>query len=88
LERDKDELRAVLDEIGASTAIGEIVKSRATELYTTIIGLPMSKAMQILRLNRSEKLERLQANGYGGEEDEKTARVVGDDSESEDGKKD
>ncbi|MGI0078440.1 MAG: cation:proton antiporter [Nitrososphaerales archaeon] len=54
LERDKDELREVLGDIRSTLGPAEIMKTRAAELYSALISLPMSKAMHILRINRME----------------------------------
>jgi CPA1 family monovalent cation:H+ antiporter len=56
LEKDKDELREVLGEVrsdlGTTT---DIMKARAYGLYSSIITLPMSRAMEVLRSFRMEK---------------------------------
>ncbi len=55
LEADKDELREVLGEINDSERTRKILRSRASELYASVVTLPMTKAMQILRLNKLSK---------------------------------
>ncbi len=55
LERDKDNLGEVLSEIRSSTGTTDVLRSRASGLYTTVIALPMSKAYQTLRRNKMEK---------------------------------
>ncbi len=55
LERDKDELTEVLNQISSAVGTTEILRSRAAGLYSTLVTLPMSKAMQVLRINRMEK---------------------------------
>ncbi|MHB8567890.1 MAG: cation:proton antiporter [Nitrososphaerales archaeon] len=55
LEADKDELRDVIGDIGSSVGTRTILKSRANDLYSSIVTLPMSKAMHILKLNRLSK---------------------------------
>jgi NhaP-type Na+/H+ or K+/H+ antiporter len=56
LEKEKDELREVLGEVrsemGTTT---DIMKARAYGLYSSIIALPMSRAMDVLRTFRMEK---------------------------------
>jgi CPA1 family monovalent cation:H+ antiporter len=55
LEKDKDELREVLGEIHANVDTRMILKSRASGLFSSVVGLPMSKAMLVLRLHRMEQ---------------------------------
>lgn len=55
LERDKDELRDVLGDIRSTLGPAEIMKMRAADLYSSLISLPMSKAMRVLRINRMDK---------------------------------
>jgi len=55
LEKDKDDLGEVLSEIHSSTDTAEIVRSRASGLYTTMFTLPMTRAMQVLKLNKMDK---------------------------------
>jgi hypothetical protein len=56
LEKEKDELREVLGEVrsemGTTT---DIMKARAYGLYSSIVALPMSRAMDVLRSFRMEK---------------------------------
>jgi CPA1 family monovalent cation:H+ antiporter len=49
LEKDKDQLRDVLGEVKSTVGTTEILKTRATDLYSSIIALPMSRAMRVLR---------------------------------------
>ncbi len=49
LERDKDQLREVLGEVKSTIGTTEILKTRASNLYSSVIALPMSKAMRVLR---------------------------------------
>lgn len=49
LEKDKDQLREVLREVKSTIGTTEILKARASDLYSSIIALPMSRAMRILR---------------------------------------
>jgi CPA1 family monovalent cation:H+ antiporter len=55
LEKDKDELREVLGEIHTSEDTRKILRSRASGLYSTMIGAPMSKAMDVLRRHKMEE---------------------------------
>ncbi|MDH2900337.1 MAG: sodium:proton antiporter [archaeon] len=48
LEKDKDQLREVLGEVKSTIGTTEILKTRASNLYSSIITLPMSRAMRIL----------------------------------------
>lgn len=54
LERDKDELREVIGDIRSTLGPGEIMKTRASDLYNALITLPMSKAMNVLKSNKME----------------------------------
>jgi monovalent cation:H+ antiporter, CPA1 family len=49
LEKDKDQLREVLGEVKSTIGTTEILKTRATDLYSSVISLPMSRAMRVLR---------------------------------------
>ncbi len=55
LETDKDELREVLKEINATVDTRNLLKARASNLYASVVTLPMSRAMQILRFHRLSK---------------------------------
>jgi Na+:H+ antiporter len=55
LEKDKDDLREVLGEIHASMDAKGVLKSRASELYSSVLEVPVSKAMSVLRLHKMEK---------------------------------
>ncbi len=67
LERDKDQLREVLGEVKSTIGTTEILKTRASDLYFSIITLPMSRAWRTLRskgLDRS--IEGILENGTRG----------------------
>ena len=55
LEKDKDELRQVLGEVKSTIGTTKILKTRAANLYSSIIALPMSKAMAVLRRQKMDK---------------------------------
>ncbi len=55
LEKDKDELSSVLGEIKSSLRTATILKTRASGLYSSLVTLPMTKAMHVLRINRMNK---------------------------------
>jgi hypothetical protein len=55
LERDKDELEEALSRYSSTEGPSDILRSRASGAYSTLVTLPMSRAMQILRINRMEK---------------------------------
>jgi monovalent cation:H+ antiporter, CPA1 family len=54
LEKDKDQLREVLGEVKSTIGTREILKTRASNLYSSIITLPMSRAMRVLRSRNME----------------------------------
>lgn len=54
LEKDKDDLRDVLGEIHATMGAKGVLLSRASELYTSVLGVPMSRAMGVLRLHKMD----------------------------------
>jgi monovalent cation:H+ antiporter, CPA1 family len=54
LESDKDKLREVLSEVKSTIGTTEILKTRASNLYSSVISLPMSRAMRVLR---SQKMD-------------------------------
>jgi CPA1 family monovalent cation:H+ antiporter len=71
LEKEKDELREVLGEVrsdmGTTT---DIMKARAYGLYSSIVTLPMSRAMDVLRSFRMEKpIERIVQKASESEKD-------------------
>jgi CPA1 family monovalent cation:H+ antiporter len=55
LERDKDQLREVLSEVKSTIGTTEILRNRASDLYSSIIALPMSRAMRVLRSRNMDK---------------------------------
>jgi septal ring factor EnvC (AmiA/AmiB activator) len=55
LERQKDELREVLNEIHSNLGTKDILKSRASEIYNSVLTLPMSRAMHVLKIHNLEK---------------------------------
>jgi CPA1 family monovalent cation:H+ antiporter len=55
LEEERNRLAVILSEINNSVGTGDVMKSRAHELYTSIVALPKTKAMQILRHHRVDK---------------------------------
>jgi CPA1 family monovalent cation:H+ antiporter len=71
LEKEKDELREVLGEVrsemGTTT---DIMKARAYGLYSSIVALPMSRAMDVLRSFRMEKpIEKIVERGSESEKE-------------------
>ena len=55
LEADKDELREILKEINSTVGTRDLLKTRASDLYGSVVTLPMSRAMQVLRSHRLSK---------------------------------
>lgn len=55
LEKEKDDLRELLAEINHSVGTKDILKSRADTLYSSVLSLPMSRAMAVLRRNKMAK---------------------------------
>jgi hypothetical protein len=73
LEKEKDELRELLSEIHRSVGTRDILRSRAGALYGSVLSLPMSKAMAVMRRNKMDRtIESLvkRISGEGGEEAE------------------
>ncbi len=55
LEKDREELRETLGEIHEAVSAKNILRSRASELYSSIVSLPMSRAMHVLRSHKMEE---------------------------------
>jgi Na+:H+ antiporter len=73
LEKEKDELRELLGEIHRSVGTKDILKSRASSLYGSVLSLPMSKAMGVLKRNKmDEPIDKL-VKKTSGDADEKSA---------------
>lgn len=82
LEADKDELREVLAQINATDKTTTIVKSRANDLYNSVVTLPMSRAMHILKLNKLSKQVENMINEVSEPSEEKQ-RVLTQEEEEE-----
>jgi Na+:H+ antiporter len=66
LEKSKNELRDVLMEIATTPSTTHVLRSRASGLYSTLITLPKSSAMRVLRLNKmATPIENIIANATG-----------------------
>ena len=70
LEKEKDELRDLLSEIHQSVGAKDILRSRAGGLYGSIVGIPMSRAMGILKRNRMDKAIESLVKRASGEDEE------------------
>lgn len=55
LESDREELAHILAEVHSTLDPLSMLKSRASELYSTVKTLPMSRAMHTLKLDHMEK---------------------------------
>lgn len=55
LEKGKDELREVLSEIHASSDVKNIFRNRTSKLFSTVVNVPKSGAMLILRKHKMEE---------------------------------
>lgn len=55
LEKDKDELREVLGDIHSSMGTKGVLVSRASGLYSAVLGVPLSRAMNVLKLQKMDK---------------------------------
>ena len=71
LEKSKNELRDVLIEIATTPSTTEVLRSRASGLYSTLVTLPKSRAMRVLRLNKmATPIENMIANTTGRDQKE------------------
>jgi Na+:H+ antiporter len=69
LEKEKDELRELLGEIHHSVGTKDILRSRASFLYGSVLALPMSRSMAVLRRHKMDKpIETLVKQTSGEEE--------------------
>ena len=68
LEKEKNELRDLLAEIHHSVGTKDLLKSKADTLYTSIISLPMTRAMAVLKRNSMDSAIDHQVKKAVGEE--------------------
>jgi CPA1 family monovalent cation:H+ antiporter len=54
LERDKDELTDVIGDMQSMLGATEIMKARASSLYSALLAIPRSRAMNVLKNNKME----------------------------------
>lgn len=55
LDKDKDELREVLGDIHASMGARGVLVSRASGLYSAVLGVPLSRAMDVLKRHKMDE---------------------------------
>lgn len=82
LEKDKDQLREVLGEVKSTIGTTEILRTRASNLYFSVIALPMSRAMRVLR---SQKMDQGIENMLESPATEGGGKKKGEDGREEDG---
>ena len=70
-DADKEELRDVLKEINATVDARNILRERATELYTSVLTKPVTRARQAFRRERETRPGK---SDDGSEEDEEDSR--------------
>lgn len=68
LEKEKDELNELLAEIHHSLGTKEVFRTRASSLYGSVIALPMSKGMSVLKSHKMDGQIRALVKKMSGEE--------------------
>jgi Na+:H+ antiporter len=83
LEKEKDELRELLGEIHHSLGTKDLLRTRASALYGSVLALPMSKGMAVLRRNRMDRpIESLVKKTSGAKESEEQKEGAEDRTDS------
>ncbi len=88
LERDKDELTDVIGDMQSMLGATEIMKARASGLYSALMALPRSRAMNVLKSNKMETpiQSMIESAGADANQDPNSNENAQKDQEAESGK--